>query len=48
METSVSAIVLSKIRYKDNDIIVKLFTKEHGVISFIGLPIRAYLTWAPL
>ena len=35
METSVSAIVLSKIRYKDNDIIVKLFTKEYGVISFI-------------
>ena len=35
METSVSAIVLSKIRYKDNDVIVKLFTKEYGVISFI-------------
>lgn len=35
METSISAIVLSKIRYKDNDVIVKLFTKEYGVISFI-------------
>jgi len=35
MEDSVSAIVLSKIRYKDNDAIVKLFTKEYGVISFI-------------
>jgi len=35
MVASASAIVLSKIRYKDNDIIVKLFTKEYGVISFI-------------
>lgn len=35
MITSTSAIVLSKIRYKDNDIIVKLFTKEYGAISFI-------------
>ena len=35
MVTSTSAIVLSKIRYKDNDIIVKFFTKEYGVISFI-------------
>ena len=35
MDTSTSAIVLSKIRYKDNDIIVKLYTKEYGAISFI-------------
>ena len=35
MVTSTSAIVLSKIRYKDNDIIVKTFTKEYGAISFI-------------
>ena len=35
MVTSTSAIVLSKIRYKDNDIIVKSFTKEYGAISFI-------------
>tara|TARA_B100000959_G_scaffold265829_1_gene307707 strand:+ start:415 stop:1134 length:720 start_codon:yes stop_codon:yes gene_type:complete len=35
MTTSTSAIVLSKIRYKDNDIIVKIFTREYGVISFI-------------
>ena len=35
MVTSTSAIVLSKIRYKDNDIIVKLYTKEYGAISFI-------------
>ena len=35
MDTSTSAIVLSKIRYKDNDIIVKLYTKEYGIISFI-------------
>ena len=35
MVTSTSAIVLSKIRYKDNDIIVKFFTKEYGAISFI-------------
>ena len=35
MVKSTSAIVLSKIRYKDNDIIVKFFTKEYGVISFI-------------
>ena len=35
MITSTSAIVLSKIRYKDNDIIVKVFTKEYGALSFI-------------
>ena len=35
MVTSTSAIVLSKIRYKDNDMIVKSFTKEYGAISFI-------------
>lgn len=35
MVTSTSAIVLSKIRYKDNDIIAKLYTKEYGAISFI-------------
>ncbi len=35
MTTSTSAIVLSKIRYKDNDIIVKIFTREYGAISFI-------------
>jgi len=35
MTASTSAIVLSKIRYKDNDIIVKIFTREYGVISFI-------------
>lgn len=35
MTSSTSAIVLSKIRYKDNDIIVKIFTREYGVISFI-------------
>jgi len=35
MITSTSGIVLSKIRYKDNDIIVKVFTKEYGALSFI-------------
>ena len=35
MISSTSAIVLSKIRYKDNDLIVKLFTREYGAISFI-------------
>ncbi len=35
MTSSTSAIVLSKIRYKDNDIIVKIFTREYGAISFI-------------
>jgi len=35
MTASTSAIVLSKIRYKDNDIIVKIFTREYGAISFI-------------
>ena len=40
MVTSTSAIVLSKIRYKDNDIIVKLYTKEYGVISFIVKGLR--------
>ncbi len=35
MGVSTSAVVLSKIRYKDNHIIVKLFSREYGVISFI-------------
>ncbi|MBR9913401.1 MAG: DNA repair protein RecO [Algicola sp.] len=29
------AIVLSKLRYKDNDLIVKCFTKHRGVVSYM-------------
>ena len=30
-----NAIVLSKLRYKDNDLIVKCYTEELGVVSFL-------------
>ena len=35
MLTHTNAIVLSKIRYKDNDLIVKCYTEELGVVSFL-------------
>lgn len=35
MIITTNAIVLSKIRYKDNDIIVKCYTQDFGVVSFI-------------
>ena len=35
MIVSSSAIVLSKLKYRDNDIIVKLFVRELGLTSFI-------------
>ena len=35
MIISSSAIVLSKLKYRDNDLIVKLLVKELGVTSFI-------------
>ena len=35
MIISSSAIVLSKLKYRDNDLIVKLLVRELGVTSFI-------------
>ena len=35
MLSSTNAIVLSKLKYRDNDLIVKCYTQEHGVISFL-------------
>ena len=35
MIVSSSAIVLSKLKYRDNDLIVKLLVSELGVTSFI-------------
>jgi DNA repair protein RecO (recombination protein O) len=35
MLISTNAIVLSKLKYKDNDLIVKCYTEELGVLSFL-------------
>ncbi|MBU2949834.1 DNA repair protein RecO [Tamlana agarivorans] len=35
MLITTNAIVLSKLKYKDNDLIVKCFTQEKGVVSFL-------------
>ena len=35
MISSTHAIVLSKIKYSDNDLIVKCYTKEFGVVTFL-------------
>ncbi len=35
MQTSTNAIVLSKLKYRDNDLIVKCYTQEYGVLSFL-------------
>ncbi len=35
MHVSTKALVLSKIRYKDNDLIVKCYTQDFGVSSYI-------------
>lgn len=35
MVTSTNAIVLSKLRYRDNDLIVTCYTQEYGVLSFL-------------
>jgi DNA repair protein RecO (recombination protein O) len=35
MHSSTKAIVLSKIRYKDKDLIVKCYTKQFGVVSYL-------------
>ncbi|MGC6429830.1 MAG: DNA repair protein RecO [Jejuia sp.] len=35
MQTSTNAIVLSKLKYRDNDLIVKCYTQKHGVVSFL-------------
>lgn len=34
--TTTSAIVINKIKFKDNDLILKLYTKEHGLLTFIS------------
>jgi len=30
-----NAIVLSKIRYRDNDLIIKCYTQEKGLVSYL-------------
>ncbi|WP_223032485.1 DNA repair protein RecO [Hanstruepera marina] len=35
MRTSNKAIVLSKIKYRDNDLIVKCYTEKRGVVSYL-------------
>jgi len=35
MLVTTNAIVLSKLRYKDNDLIIKCYTEEQGVMSFL-------------
>lgn len=35
MLTTTNAIVLSKLRYRDNDLIVKCYTQELGVVNFL-------------
>lgn len=35
MLTSTKAIVLSKLRFKDNDLIIKCYTQKQGVVSYL-------------
>jgi DNA repair protein RecO (recombination protein O) len=35
MLITTNAIVLSKIKYRDNDLIVKCYTQKHGLVSYI-------------
>lgn len=35
MRTSNKAIVLSKIKYRDNDLIVKCYTEKRGIVSYL-------------
>lgn len=35
MVLATNAIVLSKLRYRDNDLIVTCYTQQHGVLSFL-------------
>ncbi|TBN00208.1 DNA repair protein RecO [Hyunsoonleella flava] len=35
MLSTTNAIVLSKLKYRDNDLIVKCYTQEHGVVGFL-------------
>lgn len=35
MLTTTNAIVLSKIKYRDHDLIVKCYTQQYGVVSFL-------------
>ena len=36
MFVTTSAIVINRIKFKDNDLILKLYTKEHGLLTFIS------------
>lgn len=36
MFVTTSAIVINRIKYKDNDLILKLYTKENGLLTFIS------------
>lgn len=35
MLSTTNAIVLSKLRFKDNDLIVRCYTQKHGVVSYL-------------
>ena len=35
MQTNTNAIVLSKLKYRENDLIVKCYTEKFGVVSFL-------------
>ena len=35
MLITTNAIVLSKLKYRDNDLIVKCYTQEVGIVSFL-------------
>ena len=35
MLITTNAIVLSKLKYKDNDLIIKCYTQEMGIVSFL-------------
>ena len=36
MFVTTSAIVINRIKFKDNDLILKLYTKEYGLLTFIS------------
>ena len=36
MFVTTSAIVINRIKFKENDLILKLYTKEHGLLTFIS------------
>ena len=45
MYTTTNAIVLSKIRYRDNDLIIKCFTQENGIVSYFYFILFDILQW---